>query len=232
MSGSIYTDGSYLRRNPTWHAEDSRWKADHVFEILRKNRIAPMTVCEVGYGAGEVLHQLHGLMPDNVTFSGYEISPQAYEMARPKSKDRLSYHLKDLLEERDARFDVVLVIDVLEHVEDIYGFLRGLHPKGRHAVFHIPLDLSVYSVLRTTHIIDERRRTGHIHYFTKETALATLRDAGYEILDHYYTASAVELPRATLKENLARYPRRVLYKVNADLTVKLLGGYSLIVLAR
>lgn len=208
MSGSIYTDGSYLQRNPTWHAEDSKWKADHVLKILRKNGIAPSTVCDVGYGAGGVLSRLYDQMPDDVTFAGYEISPQAFELARSKANDRLDYRLKDILQEKDARFDVVLVIDVLEHIEDIYGFLRGLHPKGKYTVFHIPLDISVYSVLRTTHIIDERRRTGHVHYFTKETALATLKDAGYEILDHYYTAVAVELPRVTLKEKLARFPRK------------------------
>jgi len=28
--GSIYTDGTYLARNPAWRAADSAWKADRV----------------------------------------------------------------------------------------------------------------------------------------------------------------------------------------------------------
>lgn len=38
-----------------------------------------------------------------------------------------------------------------------------------------------------------RRSVGHIHYFTKETALALLEDTGYRVIDHGYTWGATEL---------------------------------------
>ena len=41
---SIYTDGTYLRNNPEWHADDSAWKADHVARLLERNALAPKTV--------------------------------------------------------------------------------------------------------------------------------------------------------------------------------------------
>ena len=41
MSGSIYSDGSYLESNPGWHAEDSPWKAQQVLRMLKQHDIHP-----------------------------------------------------------------------------------------------------------------------------------------------------------------------------------------------
>ena len=99
-------------------------------------------------------------------------------------------------------------------------------------IFHIPLDLSVQTVLRSSPIIKARQSVGHIHYFTKETALETLKDTGYEIVDYFYTGGSLELPNRGWKANVLRFPRKLAFSVNKDLAVRLLGGYSLLVLAK
>ena len=76
-----------------------------------------------------------------------------------------------------------------------------------------------------------RRDVGHLHYFFKQTALATLEDCGYTVIDHAYTASRLELPNQALSSRIMRLPRRAMYKVDQDFAVRLLGGYSLLVLA-
>jgi len=229
---SIYHDGTYLDNNPTWHAEDSPWKARQIGKLLRKNSIEPMTICEVGCGAGEILNCLASEFGDKVMFSGYEISPQAFEICEKKAGHNLSFHLGDLFDDSAATFDVVMAIDVLEHVEDYFGFLRRLRERGTYKVFHIPLDLSVQTVLRSSPILNGRSSMGHIHYFTKETALAALEDTGYEVLDHFYTSGSVELPSQGWKSSLLRLPRRLLFSIHQDLTVRVLGRFSLMVLAR
>jgi len=226
-----YTEGDYLDKNPTWHEEDSAWKARHVLEMLSRNDLHPASVCEVGCGAGEILNQLYSEMPDNVTFTGYDISPQAHELSRQKAKERLQFLLKDLMEE-DKQFDLLLVIDVFEHVENYLGFLRGIRPKAAHKIFHIPLDISVQRVLLSKPILKRRRDIGHIHYFTKETALATLKDTGYEIIDYFYTAGSLDLAPSSFIYSLGRLPLRIAGMLNQDLTVRILGGHSLMVLAR
>jgi len=100
-----------------------------------------------------------------------------------------------------------------------------------HKIFHIPLDLSVQWLWRCTPIMREREHAGHLHYFTRETALATLEYAGYEVLSWSYTPGAIANPRS-LKAKLASRPRRLLFTLNQDLVVRVLGGYSLLVLAR
>jgi SAM-dependent methyltransferase len=229
---TVYEDGSYLDRHPTWHAEDSPWKARQIEKMLRKNKVSPSSIAEVGCGAGEILSCLANVYGPGVTFSGYEISPQAIAICRTKEKRNLRYVLKDLLADRDASFDVVMAIDVVEHVDDYRGFLRRLRGKGKYKLLHIPLDLSVQTVLRSSPILRIRGLVGHIHYFTKETALATLRDTGYEVIDWFYTRGSLELPNRGWKANLLSLPRKLLFFIHQDLAVRVLGGFSLLVLAK
>jgi len=230
-SESMYRTGAYLERNPTYHVEDSAWKADQILRMLEKHDLRPRSICEVGCGAGEILKQLQSRLTAATQFVGYEISPQAYALCRERENERLRFFCEDLLATETVAFDLLLCLDVFEHVEDYLGFLRGLRDKAEHKIFHIPLDLSVQWVWRNRPIMREREQAGHLHYFTKETALATLQDAGYEVIDWFYTPGAIANPRS-VKAKLASLPRRLLSVVNQDLVVRILGGYSLLVLAK
>ena len=65
MNGDdIYRDGRYQEGNPTWHAEDSLWKASHIYSMMDSNGIAAESVCEVGCGAGEILRKLQEMMKE------------------------------------------------------------------------------------------------------------------------------------------------------------------------
>ena len=102
---------------------------------------------------------------------------------------------------------------------------------ARNFVFHIPLDMNTQMVLRGEPIRRVRRSVGHIHYYSKDTALAALEDTGYEIAEHRYTAAANERS-PLLRSKLMRIPRSVLFGISQDFAARLLGGYSLIVLAK
>jgi len=227
----MYEDGTYLDNNPSWHEEDSAWKARQITKIIDKNSLLPKTICEIGCGAGEILVRLSELYRET-EFYGYEISPQAFELCKLKSKDRLSFYLSNLLSENSDHFNIVMAVDVFEHVEDYFGFLRLLKEKADYKIFHIPLDLSVQSVFRSAPILNRRKSIGHIHYFTKETALATLEDAGYTVIDFFYTAGDLELSDRGWKANIMKLPRKLMFAISQDFAVRLLGGYSLLVLAK
>lgn len=227
---NIYKDGQYFSNHPTWHQEDSPWKAKQIIKILEKNNVNPSSISEVGCGAGEILNCLSDALGQEVRLNGYEISPQAYELCKPKENGRLTFHMCDFTAVETTPADVLLVMDVFEHVPDYMGFLEKIRSKARYKIFHIPLDLSAQTVLRSKTIINRRKNLGHLHYFTKDTALATLEDCGYNIIDHFYTACALDLPSKSIKSFLARIPRRILFKLSKTLTVRLLGGYSLLVL--
>jgi cyclopropane fatty-acyl-phospholipid synthase-like methyltransferase len=226
-----YLDGAYFAHNPSWHAEHSATKAGWIDSILRRNSLLPKTIAEVGCGSGEILVELKKRRPE-AQFTGFEISPQAFGICSPKGAPGLEFRLDDLLEFSGPQFDLVLAIDVFEHVGDYLGFLRALRGRGTYKVFHIPLDLSVQALIRGTNFPILREQTGHLHYFYKYTALATLRDCDYEIIDWNYTRSSQELPGKGVRTKIANLPRKLMQLVSEDLSARFLGGYSLMVLAR
>jgi 2-polyprenyl-3-methyl-5-hydroxy-6-metoxy-1,4-benzoquinol methylase len=163
-----YTSGTYLEKNPLWHTEESPWKAEQVTRMLNRQAIAPTTICEVGCGAGEVLKQLQQRLTDDCDFLGCDVSPQAIELCRSRANEKLHFLLGDVTKISDRFFDLILVLDVIEHLEDYFSFLRSIKEPALYKIFQIPLDLSVQTILRATPLLNDRQRYGHIHFFCKE----------------------------------------------------------------
>jgi hypothetical protein len=90
----------------------------------------------------------------------------------------------------------------------------------------------VQTLLRPGGLLHVHDTYGHIHFFTKEIAIKLLQDAGYEVLDSFYTPRALEIPTALLGRRLMHFPRKLLFALNQDFAVRLVGGFSLLVLAR
>lgn len=226
-----YADGTYLENNPTWHEEDSVQKVVWIERFLRRNRLAPRTIAEVGCGAGAILAGLQRHYPQS-RFFGYEISPQAYELARGKTNETLQIFHQDILQIEQEPFDLLMAIDVFEHVPDYLDFITGLRGRGEYKLFHVPLDLSVRMLLQPRIFTDIRADLGHLHYFNKTTAIDTLRYCGYEIIDDAYTYWSLDYPSLSLKSRLAKIPRRLFARMAPDLAMSVLGGGSVLILAR
>lgn len=231
MTETRYTDGRYLEANPGWHQDDSPIKARWIDGLLRRNALEPKTIAEIGCGAGGILASMRDLRPA-ARYSGYEISPQAYAIAAARQADGLEYHLEDMTVTGASGFDVLMAIDVFEHVPDYLGFLNAIRDRATYKIFHIPLDMSVQMLLRAGLFTRVRKDLGHLHYFSKESAFDTLRECGYEIVDWNYTHWARELANLPLRTKLANLPRRAVGAISTDLSVRLFGGASALVLAR
>ena len=229
---SRYFDGSYLSRNPDWDRADAPWKARKIARLLAENKLEPASICEVGCGSGDVLVHLGKSLP-GATLTGFDISPQVarfWEEHRAAG-ERVDFQLGDFHQIDAAHYDVLLMVDVLEHLRDPFTFLEKSRHRADHFVFHIPLDLSANAVARGKPFTDIRQKVGHLHYYTKELALATLADTGYDIVEWRYTGASLDSPNRSLRTRLAALPRRAAYAINKDFGVRLLGGETLLVLA-
>ena len=231
MVETIYEDGRYLDANPDWHEADAPFKAGWIAQLLESNGVAAQTFAEVGCGSGEILVGLQQRYP-TASFAGYDISPQAYAICKGKAGRNLSFEHSDFLAARTPQTDVLLAIDVFEHVEDYMGFIRKLKDRAVFKVFHIPLDLSVQGLLRGKPLMRSRQVVGHLHYFCKDTALATLADCGLEVVSWRYTHGAEKLPGRELRTRILNLPRKLLRAINEDFAVRLLGGASMMVLTK
>ncbi len=248
MAEQLYTSSEYLRRNPLWHADESPWKAKYVLQLMARNGLEPRTICDIGCGAGEVLKLVQQGIGRECDLVGYDISPSALALAHSRENERLHFRLADIRRDDTARYDLMLLMDVLEHLEDYFTFLRELRPRSEYKIIHIPLDISARTVL-FGELSAFRAQYGHLHYFTKDVALQMLADAGYEVVDCIYTWQSSPLgfiwrenkanPRKLarrlagflLREILA-VPSRILFALHPDLAARALGRWRLLVLAK
>jgi len=238
---SVYLSGEYAENNPTWHTEDSGWKSKQISQALRDTGVDPKQVCDVGCGAGDVTFRLAQELPAT-TFVGYEISEYAYQLAKSRETPNCHFVLGGLdAVDRDVRYDLAMAIDVFEHLEDPFSFLRRMRRLADLVLFHIPLELSALAVA-INNPMWSRRHVGHLHYFSRATALALLKECEYEILHFKYTHSyTVEFrnliasghtARKLLKLGALGLPRALLTALSPIATERLLGGLSLLVIAR
>jgi SAM-dependent methyltransferase len=227
----VYRDGSYLKYNPSWHAEESPFKVRQILRMIERQSLAPKSICDVGCGAGVVLAELQPYLSADCVCWGYDVSPDALRFCSNRGNQTLRFRLHDIREDQhDTYFDLLLMLDVFEHVEDYIGLVRSVRSKAKLKLFHIPLDLSVQAVMRRNGLLLRRDHHAHLHYFTKETALRTLTDVGYKLIDYFFTPRCIELGDKLI-QRAARLPRKLCFALSSDLTVRVLGGYSLMVLA-
>jgi hypothetical protein len=223
-----HVNGKYFQNNPSWHVEYSPWKADNIFRLLQKRRLDPKTICEVGCGAGEVLRQLQLRMSPDCEFWGWDVAPPAIEMAKQRENEKLHFELADYPAIETPHSDLLLILEVVDHVEHYMGFLRAIKNRAEWKIFSFSLDISMQSALRGGELLRRREVHSHLHHFNKDLALAVLRDTGYEIVDYFYPPN---FAGSTLAK-IAKPIRQVAFALNPDLTARMVGGYSLMILAR
>src|SRR6266568_1789247 len=124
----LYLSGAYLRNNPTLHSEDSAWKAKIIYPFLDRVvalRDAPqLKVLDVGGGAGLLLRMIGDYLTHkhgrSVAKCALEYSTQMLEVQKANNPD-LTCAQQGSIEKtafREKEFDLVLLIDVLEHLPD------------------------------------------------------------------------------------------------------------------
>ena len=227
---SRYVDGKYLNKTTTWHTEDSPYKAKIVKQSIKRNNILFSTCADIGCGAGLVTEILSNYYPNSI-FDGYELSKDVDVFWKDRKKvSNLDFSHDNLLE-KSKIYDLVICLDVFEHIEDYFYFLRNLRNCGNEFIFNVPLDMCVIKLI-TSGIKKARREVGHLHYFNKYTAMETIRDSGYKIVEARLCAAFMKNPPRNIRQVIA-FPFRLLSMLfGKSVSSSLFGGMSLLVVAK
>lgn len=229
----FYTDGTYFQNNPTWDAEDAEWKFNKMLPMLKEflSGKEGLSICEVGCGGGKLLSLLAKVYPQH-RFVGWDLSPDAAKFWNYDAKN-LSFFAGDIFKSTaKEQYDLVLLIDVVEHVENPHQFLENVQTITRNCFFHMPLDLSAMSVVFDYKLIYVRKQVGHIHYFTKGIFLELLRETKLKATMIAFSNSWKDSPKKTFSTRILNIVRYVINFISPDLNARLLGANTLFVLAK
>ncbi|SCB08486.1 Methyltransferase domain-containing protein [Bradyrhizobium shewense] len=148
------------------------------------------SILEVGAGAGATLRWLKGYYP-NAETTGVEINP-ALSDELGRNVDRAIIGSVDEIIVQLKKYDLILLLDVLEHLPDpsatLQSLAKTLNPGGRviisvpniaHFSVSLPLLLHRRFDYQEAGILD---RT-HLKFFVEDTAIKLLSDAGLKVTD-------------------------------------------------
>ena len=163
----------------------------YLMEALPATR--PVRVLDAGTGFGQYAYFLAKEFP-NVEVLAVDVKEDYLENARrfierTPERDRVCFARADLtVLDLDERFDLILSVDVMEHIEDdravFRNFERVLNPGG-YVVINTPSDLGGSDVSDEDEgsFIEEHVRPG----YNREELAAKLSDAGFTVTRAIYT---------------------------------------------
>ncbi|MDZ8052245.1 MAG: class I SAM-dependent methyltransferase [Aulosira sp. ZfuVER01] len=183
---NLYTSGEYGLRHRDWHLDDATYKVRDIMPAL-KAAIASINsdvlrIADVGAGVGGVVVETVKQLTQNyqnlaVDAVGFEISPYAVKAGRELFPN-LDLHQK-FFESSDGPFDVVLFIDVLEHLENPWEMLRIARDNSRYIIVRQPL-LDNFSTFRHNNYSNQRETWGHIGYFNYYSFMDMTKATGWQ----------------------------------------------------
>lgn len=236
MSTSDFYKKEYTKLNNTLHVEDSPWKIEKVKRLI-KGRLSPGVICDIGCGAGLIAKGMAEAYP-GAKVIGLDISLDMIKAAKKNSPKPsfVNASIEDL-PIGAHKVDIVILIDVLEHLEDPGRVLGALSRVAGHLVIKVPLEDSLWywandKTGRYTRE-DGRRKLGHIQYFKMSSLTRLLNNAGFEVADYEIISQNVDNPDNPHISKLGKVinPVRVLaYKVSKTLFARVFNA-SVILLA-
>ena len=167
MDESILVDlGDIIAKHPWWRARGCL-----VVDILARLQVGPSaTILEAGCGWGTNLTLLETA---GYTVTGLDISRRALERLDNSSRTLIEADLTKDLPANALQYDVVLALDVIEHIDDdsrVVSRLAQLVRPGGFAIFSVPALPELYSEF------DEVQ--GHRRRYTPDTLRKAIDNAG------------------------------------------------------
>jgi len=186
MSKNIYSDGNYIRLNPTLHEEDSDYKFLYI-KILLKNLCFEkdtIRVLDVGGGAGvvaaKVCDYLNTHYDKSIECHALDLSADMLEFQKSNNK-YCTYTTTDIKNIHSfPRYDLVLIIDVIEHVEKASEIAKKLDELSCYAIYNVPLEKNLFDWMRNIYMKGmyykaQTQTLGHVHFFSFLSAKSFLK---------------------------------------------------------
>lgn len=152
---------------------------DRVAEEVRAAN--PSSVLDAGCGEGESLIRLDGLLPERTAGVDIDAAAVEYTSERIPTAD-ISQHSVESLPFEDGSFDLVLCLEVLEHIPEPAGALRELArvAAGGELVISVPHEpwFRLGSLLRGKYVSGLGNHPEHVNHWNHRSLRAFLEASG------------------------------------------------------
>lgn len=176
----IYQDGTYIKNNPSLHEEDSEYKFYYIQTLLKGVCFNGdhILVLDVGGGAGIVAAQVCRFLSSKgarVECHAFDLSPEMLLIQRTNNP-YITLATSDFNQIRAfGKYDVALLIDVIEHIPDNGQFADDIDKLARYVIYNIPTERNVFDWLRNIRMGGryysfQTKMLGHIHFFSAISA--------------------------------------------------------------
>jgi ubiquinone/menaquinone biosynthesis C-methylase UbiE len=159
------------------------WKWANLELLIRSAGDPPGSILEFGCGSGEMLERAAAAFPD-ATVQGIDLAERMIAMASARlPTGRFVAGGVEALATWPEPVDLVLAIDILEHLEDPLPAARAMARVGRCIALKIPLERRVIRLgLRRQEPGPAHHIAGHLHFWTLGESRALLAAAGLGIV--------------------------------------------------
>jgi ubiquinone/menaquinone biosynthesis C-methylase UbiE len=230
----IYNDNSYLEKNPSLHTEDSKFKFQNIKRFLssievKNNRIK---ILDIGGGAGIIgklvleHFQESGIV---VSFHSLDLSTQMLKIQlknNPQIKKIINCSINECPK---SNYDLVLMIDVIEHIEEKEDSAKILNKLGKNIIYNIPIEINFFDILKYLksffrYYKRQKKRWGHIHFFSFTSSQSFLK-RHYKIIDSYFQPYCFHY-RYSDNESYLKLRRDFLWKIELKISCWIFNNFQ------
>ena len=230
----IYNDNSYLEKNPSLHTEDSKFKFQNIKRFLssievKNNRIK---ILDIGGGAGIIgklvleYFQESGIV---VSFHSLDLSTQMLKIQlknNPQIKKIINCSINECPK---SNYDLVLMIDVIEHIEEKEDSAKILNKLGKNIIYNIPIEINFFDILKYLksffrYYKRQKKRWGHIHFFSFTSSQSFLK-RHYKIIDSYFQPYCFHY-RYSDNESYLKLRRDFLWKIELKISCWIFNNFQ------
>jgi hypothetical protein len=183
--------------NESYRRKNSDWKSGVLYNLFsgmpRINRIA-----EIGGAEGHVLAGFIQRLGYPVEGINYELANKFIDEGRKRHK-KIQFINADITKESiNNRFDVIILSDIIEHIEDDELFLEKISKLTRYVLINIPIEKCLHiKFLRSIGKVPPLGMThwaGHLHDYNIDSAI--------QLISKYFTVmnSYFEDPRVKMEQ--------------------------------
>lgn len=165
-------------------------RAEILLKELKKIKIHG-AVLDVGYGDGYFDERMLKMFPEITEFWGVDIYAKEKIYGRGRRKEN---YVNSYDEIKEKKFDYVLLMDVIEHIEDEVSFMEDLHKYLRNSTTLL-ITVPAFQWLFSLHDIE----LNHFRRYNFKMLKEVLEKSGYYVCDYSYAYFSLVFMRAITK---------------------------------